>query len=89
MTTPTKQVGIREFRQKLSSYLLESEGPLAIMRHGDFIGYYIPAPRKRTEAERLEFREAATEFQKMLDVKGIDEEEILRDFKKWRKSRSK
>jgi PHD/YefM family antitoxin component YafN of YafNO toxin-antitoxin module len=45
-------VGIREFRENLAAYLLESQGPVAITRHGDPIGYYIPARHKRTEAER-------------------------------------
>jgi PHD/YefM family antitoxin component YafN of YafNO toxin-antitoxin module len=31
----TQSVGIREFRDKLATYLLESDGPLAITRHGD------------------------------------------------------
>jgi PHD/YefM family antitoxin component YafN of YafNO toxin-antitoxin module len=48
----TVKVGIREFREKLASYLLEAEQPLAITRHGDTVGYYIPARPKRTEAER-------------------------------------
>jgi len=46
------RVGIREFRDKLASYLLESDAPMAITRHGDTVGYYIPARRKRSEASR-------------------------------------
>ena len=42
----TLKVGIREFRDKLASYLLESDVPVAITRHGDTVGYYIPARRK-------------------------------------------
>ena len=34
----TLKVGIREFREKLASYLLESNKPLAITRHGDTVG---------------------------------------------------
>jgi PHD/YefM family antitoxin component YafN of YafNO toxin-antitoxin module len=40
------KVGIREFREKLASYVLESDTPVAITRHGDTVGYYIPARRK-------------------------------------------
>jgi PHD/YefM family antitoxin component YafN of YafNO toxin-antitoxin module len=89
MTTETQRVGIREFRQKLSSYLLESDSPLAIMRHGDTVGYYIPARRKRTEEERAAFRKAAAGFQKILDAKGITEHEIREDFKRWRAGKRK
>ena len=53
----TLKVGIREFREKLASYLLETEVPVAITRHGDTIGYYIPARSKRSEAERTALKE--------------------------------
>ena len=48
----TLKVGIREFREKLASYLLETDVPVPIPRHGDTIGYYIPARRKRTHRMR-------------------------------------
>lgn len=82
----TSKVGIREFRDKLASYLLESDAPVAITRHGDTVGYYIPARRRRTESEREALRQAATRMQEMLADKGISEEEILQDYKSWRKS---
>ena len=47
----TLKIGVREFRDKLATYLLESEAPLAITRHGDTIGYFIPARRTRSETE--------------------------------------
>jgi PHD/YefM family antitoxin component YafN of YafNO toxin-antitoxin module len=67
----TLKVGIREFRQKLASYLLESEVPVAITRHGDTVGYYIPARRKRTDAERTALKQAAARVQEMLAAEGI------------------
>jgi PHD/YefM family antitoxin component YafN of YafNO toxin-antitoxin module len=78
------KVGIREFRDKLASYLLESDAPMAITRHGDTVGYYIPARRKRSENDRDALRQAATRMQGMLADKGISEDELLADFKKWR-----
>ncbi len=80
------KVGIREFRDRLASYLLESDAPVAITRHGDTVGYYIPARRRRTESEREALRQAATRMQQMLAAKGISEEEILEDYKSFRKS---
>ena len=80
----TLKVGIREFREKLASFLLESDVPVAITRHGDTVGYYIPARRKRTEADRAALKEAASRLQAMLVEQGISEEEILKDFKRWR-----
>jgi len=46
------KVGIREFREKLAAYLLEGDAPVAITRHGDTVGYFIPARRKRSFTER-------------------------------------
>jgi PHD/YefM family antitoxin component YafN of YafNO toxin-antitoxin module len=83
------RVGIREFRQKLASYLLESEAPIVVTRHGDTVGYYIPARRARSEAERAALKEAAARLQKMLAAHGISEEEIARDFGRWRTARRK
>jgi PHD/YefM family antitoxin component YafN of YafNO toxin-antitoxin module len=80
----TQKIGIREFRDKLASYLLESEAPLAITRHGDTVGYFIPARRKRSEAERAALKEASTRWQEILDSEGISEEEVAADFKRWR-----
>jgi PHD/YefM family antitoxin component YafN of YafNO toxin-antitoxin module len=80
----TLKVGIREFREKLANYLLETDVPVAITRHGDTIGYYIPARRKRSEAERAAIKEAAVRLQEVLASEGISEEEILNDFKRWR-----
>lgn len=80
------KVGIREFRDKLSSFLLESDAPVAITRHGDTVGYYIPARRRRSESEREGLRHVATHMQKMLADKGISEEEVLEDYRNWRKS---
>jgi PHD/YefM family antitoxin component YafN of YafNO toxin-antitoxin module len=82
-------VGIREFRENLAAYLLESQGPVAITRHGDTIGYYIPARRKRTEAERAAFKEAAARLDEMLAEKGLTEDELVADFKKWRAAQRK
>ena len=85
----TLRVGIREFREKLASYLLESDKPLAITRHGDTVGYYLPARRKRSEAERSALRQAATRLQEMLAAEGLTEDEIMADFRRWRAGRRK
>jgi PHD/YefM family antitoxin component YafN of YafNO toxin-antitoxin module len=78
------KVGIREFRDNLASYLLESDAPVAITRHGDTVGYYIPARRKRSESEREALKQAAERMQAMMAAQGISEDEIVEDFKEWR-----
>jgi hypothetical protein len=55
----TCEVGIREFREKLAAYLLEGDAPVAITRHGDTVGYFIPARRKRSVTERAALKQAA------------------------------
>ena len=80
-----QKVGIREFRDKLATYLLDSDRALAITRHGDTIGYYLPARRKRSEADRVALEVASAKLQEVLDAKGITEDEIIEDFQRWRK----
>jgi hypothetical protein len=77
-------VGIREFRENLAAYLLESDAPVAITRHGDTIGYFIPTRRKRTETERTALKEAAARLDELLAAKGMNEDEMVADFKQWR-----
>jgi antitoxin (DNA-binding transcriptional repressor) of toxin-antitoxin stability system len=83
----TQKVGIREFRDKLATFVLESEVPVAITRHGETVGHYVPVRRKRPTAEQIEaFRVAREAFQKQLEAAGISEDEYLEDFERWRKS---
>jgi len=64
---------------------LESKTPVAITRHGDTVGFYLPVRRKRTEAEKAAFREAGARLQAMLDAAGVTEDDIIADFQQWRK----
>ena len=85
----TQKVGIREFRDNLATYLLESDKALAITRHGDTIGYYLPARRKRTEAEKESLRQAGERMDQMMKAAGVTEDDIVEDFKKLRKAARK
>ncbi|MGO9776647.1 MAG: prevent-host-death protein [Terracidiphilus sp.] len=80
----TQSIGIREFRDKLATYLLQSEGPLAITRHGDTIGYYLPTKRKRTEAEKAALDAVHAQLQRQMAEAGVTEDEIIEDFKRLR-----
>lgn len=84
----TMKIGIREFRGKLATYLLESEAPVAITRHGDTIGYFIPARPRRSEAEREALKEASVRWQQILDAEGIVDDDVIADFKRWRAASS-
>jgi PHD/YefM family antitoxin component YafN of YafNO toxin-antitoxin module len=80
-----QSIGIREFRDNLATYLLESEGPLAITRHGDTIGYYLPTRRKRTEAQKKALEEAAARVHEDMIAAGVTEDEIIVDFQRWKR----
>lgn len=76
----TTKVGMREFRDKLATYVMNAEAPLAITRHGDTVGLYLPMRRKRSERERADFLEAAKRWQRELDAAGVNEEEVIEEF---------
>jgi PHD/YefM family antitoxin component YafN of YafNO toxin-antitoxin module len=80
----TIKVGIREFRDNLATYLLEANSPVAITRHGDTVGYFIPARRKRSETDRAALKEAALRWQAVLAAEGITEDDAVQGFKRWR-----
>jgi antitoxin (DNA-binding transcriptional repressor) of toxin-antitoxin stability system len=74
------KVGVKEFRANLPSYL-ESTSPLAITRHGETIGYYIPARRDRNQAELDALKMAADKLSTMMAALNVSEDEIVAEFK--------
>jgi len=83
---PPTKVGIREFRENLSSYL-ESKTPVAITRHGATIGIYVPTKPKPRQADMEALRAAGEKMQELIAAAGTTEEELLEDFKKLRRER--
>jgi|HubBroStandDraft_2_1064218.scaffolds.fasta_scaffold2299496_1 antitoxin (DNA-binding transcriptional repressor) of toxin-antitoxin stability system len=81
----TTKVGIREFRENLAGYL-ESGTPLAIMRHGETLGYYIPAQKRNRKAELEAMRAAAKDLDAMIATWGASEDELVREYKEIRQS---
>ncbi len=82
----TERVGIREFREKLSGYL-ESPTPVAITRHGETIGFYVPARRRPNEEDLEALRRAGERLSSLLAASGATEEELVSEFKALRKNR--
>jgi len=78
------RIGIRELREKLASYV-ESSVPIEVTRHGHTIGFYIPVPRRPGQAEREALLEAGRRMQAELARLGLTEDEVVADFKRWRK----
>jgi antitoxin (DNA-binding transcriptional repressor) of toxin-antitoxin stability system len=85
----TVKIGMREFRSKLAQYLLEADTPIAITRHGETVGFFIPARPKRAEAEKAALQDAAERFDRLLAESGVTEEELVADFKTWRAKKRK
>jgi antitoxin (DNA-binding transcriptional repressor) of toxin-antitoxin stability system len=83
---PPTKVGIREFRENLSSYL-ESKTPVAITRHGATIGIYVPTKPKPSQADLEALRVAGEKMQALIAAAGTTEEELVEDFKKLRRKR--
>src|ERR1019366_8681805 len=82
------KVGIREFRENLSSYL-ESSTPVAITRHGATIGIYVPTKPKPSQADLEAFRVAGEKLDALIAAAGTSEEELMEDFKRLRRERRK
>lgn len=76
----TVKVGMREFREKLAGYL-ESGTPLAIVRHGETLGYYIPARKRSRKAELEAMRAAAKDLDEMIALWGAGENELMEEYK--------
>jgi hypothetical protein len=83
---PPTKVGIREFRENLSSYL-ESKTPVAITRHGATIGIYVPTKPKPSQADLEALRVAGEKMQQLIAAAGTTEEELVDDLKKLRRER--
>jgi antitoxin (DNA-binding transcriptional repressor) of toxin-antitoxin stability system len=80
------RVGIREFRENLASYI-ESSTPVAITRHGETVGFYVPARRKREQADLEALRKAGEQLDAMIAAAGTTEDELVEDFKAARRNR--
>jgi hypothetical protein len=81
---PATKVGIREFRENLSTYL-ESKTPIAITRHGATIGIYLPTRPRPSKADLEAFRLAGEKMQELIAAAGTSEEELMEDFKRLRR----
>ena len=81
MDANVQKVGMREFRAHLPQYLLASL-PVAITRHGETVGFYIPAHHRHSEQAELEaLKQAARQLEKLLVSHGITEDQLLAEFR--------
>jgi antitoxin (DNA-binding transcriptional repressor) of toxin-antitoxin stability system len=81
----SERVGIREFRENLARYI-ESSIPVTITRHGETIGFYVPARRNRSEADLDALRAAGERLDALIASAGTSEEELVDEFKRRRRA---
>jgi antitoxin (DNA-binding transcriptional repressor) of toxin-antitoxin stability system len=82
----TIKVGIREFRTDLAEYIAAST-PVAITRHGQTVGYFIPA-HGQGEADIAALKKASKTLDRLLAEQSVDVEEVVADFKAARRPTS-
>ncbi|HGS8256759.1 TPA: type II toxin-antitoxin system Phd/YefM family antitoxin [Legionella pneumophila] len=79
MAEPVMKVGMREFREHLNEYVLKSS-PVAVSRHGEIVGYYIPTKSHAENSDLNALKKAAENLDKMLAEHGVSEKELFVDF---------
>ena len=87
MAATVLKVGMREFRAHLQQYVLTSS-PVAITRHGETVGYYIPTKSHAETSDINALKQAVTKLDQLLVEHGVTGEELFTDFKELR-SRNK
>lgn len=63
------KVGIGKLRSNLANYSNSNE-PIAIVRHGQTIGYYVPATVDESEIERKSLKQAVSKLDGLLQERG-------------------
>jgi hypothetical protein len=80
------KIGIREFRAGMAEYLA-SNTPVAVTRHGQTIGYFIPA-QGQMDADIAALKKASKTLDKLLAAKNVEVKDVVADFKAVRKQTS-
>lgn len=76
------KVGIREFRAGLAEYIAANT-PVAVTRHGQTVGYFIPA-RGQNEAELAALRQASQTLDALLAQHGVAVDDVVAEYKQVR-----
>lgn len=83
-----KIMTVKEFRDK-ATRALKSKEPLIIMRRGEVAGIFFPVPLETIpfEFKKDLFMTLTDSIKQRLEEQGVEEEEVLEDFEKFRKAR--
>ena len=77
------KVGIREFRAGIAEFIASST-PVAVTRHGQTIGYFIPT-HSQAEADVTSLKKASKTLDRLLSAKSVDVDAVVAEFKTARK----
>ena len=73
-------VGVREFRENLSS-IIEGTETVTITKHGQTIGFYIPAKPCPSQQQLDSLTIASGKMRELLSEMNVSEDELLEEFK--------
>ena len=71
---------------RTSRAISNPDKPLAITRHGETLGFYIPAQKRSRKAELEAMRAAAKDLDEMIASWGATEDELMEEYKEIRRS---
>ena len=72
--TSLKNVGVREFRDHATAFLSGTD-PIAVSKHGQVIGFYIPVERDREQATRA-IEQLGRTVEQLLEDTGMSEDQL-------------
>lgn len=72
--TKLKSVGVREFRDHATAFLSGTD-PIAVSKHGQVIGFYIPVERDREQATRA-IEQLGRTVERLLEDTGMSEDQL-------------
>ena len=78
-----EKIGMREFRDNLAKYL-NSNQPIAVMRHGQTVGYFLPTQQPPDDGELEGLKRAAAKLDELLQEAGITEDMLVAEFRQLR-----
>jgi hypothetical protein len=82
----TTKVGIREFRAGLADYIA-SDKPVAVTRHGQTVGIFIPTPGP-SQADLIALKQASANIKAVMPLADEEVDAMVVDFKAGRKGAS-
>jgi antitoxin (DNA-binding transcriptional repressor) of toxin-antitoxin stability system len=83
-----KRVGVREFKDKATSYISNAEA-VVIEKHGEPVGWYIPIPKNDKSKVKAAMKHLEETINKTLEKTKLSEEDLADFFSKdWEKHAS-